>query len=32
MMLGGFLAAGERRFRAKKAAANAAAPAKEQLA
>ena len=32
MMLGGFLAAGERRFRAKKAAANATAPAKEQLA
>jgi cytochrome c-type biogenesis protein CcmF len=32
MMLGGFLAAGERRFRAKKAAADAAVPAKEQLA
>ncbi|WP_043693657.1 heme lyase CcmF/NrfE family subunit [Luteibacter sp. 9133] len=32
MMLGGFLAAGERRFRAKKAAATAAVPAKESLA
>ncbi|UPG96349.1 heme lyase CcmF/NrfE family subunit [Luteibacter aegosomatissinici] len=32
MMVGGFLAAGERRFRAKKAAAHATAPAKEQLA
>ncbi|MDQ7994787.1 MAG: heme lyase CcmF/NrfE family subunit [Luteibacter sp.] len=32
MMLGGFLAAGERRFRAKKAAATAPVPAKESLA
>ncbi|KJV32033.1 heme lyase CcmF/NrfE family subunit [Luteibacter yeojuensis] len=32
MMAGGFLAAAERRFRAKKAAATAGAPAKEQLA
>ncbi|SKB59950.1 heme lyase CcmF/NrfE family subunit [Luteibacter sp. 22Crub2.1] len=32
MMLGGFLAAGERRFRSKKAAATAPVPAKESLA